>query len=790
MNDLLRRLSKPSRSHLVLSGRILSLLSSVFPLGDRSGVNLRGDFNISNVTRIEEQPQSNKDTSGQHNAAEEEENNKDADPSALAAKDDTFYNAFWGLQQYFANPILLFEPTPEQTATSNDSTLQHAPSQDPIQKLKSEETGGSTPKNRSRSATPQQQQQQQGSASADNASAEAKEKDGAAATPPAPRQQSEEEEGAAATRDEDEQQRQDEASSNAYAPPVSALESFKESTRRLLDVFAEASAREREVEMAERAANKGTTSTAAAKKRKREEMLQSHVGANLAHSGSVLNADAEEQSSFPKYLTGRKVFEYQLRSPPFRRHLLLQYLILFQYLLSFTATQKEKTKDWKNQQLLLSQPLANDFTLEESDEKWVRQCWREIVNLIEDTGPRNEGRGFKTSVLQTLRRESRWISWKADNCPPIDKPGLKKELIDRFRSSCNDVFFKSRPSFPHSVGTPALSELWEDGLEPIVKGTRRREDDSGMEVEVSTDGLEQLELPPGIPSISTYAKMIKVQEMKESSRLRKLGVTDVQAQEEQVQSLRQTDEELKLIRERIDSLNWRALRIARASSLRLWGKIETGDVQLLLDAEKEEEEAKRRKREEAEQPKLPEGVGDEDAAMASTTSTNDENTASSAEVVSADTIATTETAPQEGEEESSTAAQGMDVSQDQGQHQGQPKVTEAVDVPTDSGPSAVGGAATPSVEKTEPEQLPTSSADTAAAASSNQDDPDATVYVDAHSEMDADEEAEAKLAESKEDEDVKDDREQSAAKDDQGQIADGEASADADVEMADEQAGQ
>jgi hypothetical protein len=43
LNDLLRRLSKTGSTTL-FCGRILTLLSGVFPLGERSGVNLRGEY--------------------------------------------------------------------------------------------------------------------------------------------------------------------------------------------------------------------------------------------------------------------------------------------------------------------------------------------------------------------------------------------------------------------------------------------------------------------------------------------------------------------------------------------------------------------------------------------------------------------------------------------------------------------------------------------------------------------------------------------------------------------------
>lgn len=55
LNDLLRRLPKSRTEHVIFCGRILLFLSSVFPLGEKSGVNLRGNFNLGKVTSFEEQ---------------------------------------------------------------------------------------------------------------------------------------------------------------------------------------------------------------------------------------------------------------------------------------------------------------------------------------------------------------------------------------------------------------------------------------------------------------------------------------------------------------------------------------------------------------------------------------------------------------------------------------------------------------------------------------------------------------------------------------------------------------
>lgn len=54
LNELLRRLPKSKTADVIFSGRILMFLSSVFPLAEKSGVNLRGNFNIGKETLYED----------------------------------------------------------------------------------------------------------------------------------------------------------------------------------------------------------------------------------------------------------------------------------------------------------------------------------------------------------------------------------------------------------------------------------------------------------------------------------------------------------------------------------------------------------------------------------------------------------------------------------------------------------------------------------------------------------------------------------------------------------------
>ena len=115
-NDLLRRLSRAEDTPFC--GRVFIFLFQVFPLGDKSSVNLRGEYHVENVTTYDEV---SKDGNGT------EEMDMDAAPEVSqepgtkgpgktsAAKDapvlkpDALYTVFWSLQASFSQPKRLFD---------------------------------------------------------------------------------------------------------------------------------------------------------------------------------------------------------------------------------------------------------------------------------------------------------------------------------------------------------------------------------------------------------------------------------------------------------------------------------------------------------------------------------------------------------------------------------------------------------------------------------------------------------------------------------------------------------
>jgi THO complex subunit 1 len=106
-NELLRRLSKAEDT--IFCGRILIFLSKSFPIAERSAVNLRGDFNVDNVTIFDQIPEPGADAMEVDGTAAGKEG-EGAAKSEPQMTTDQLYTTFWSMQHDFADPTRLFKP--------------------------------------------------------------------------------------------------------------------------------------------------------------------------------------------------------------------------------------------------------------------------------------------------------------------------------------------------------------------------------------------------------------------------------------------------------------------------------------------------------------------------------------------------------------------------------------------------------------------------------------------------------------------------------------------------------
>ncbi|KAJ4821803.1 suppressor of the transcriptional defect of hpr1 by overexpression [Turnera subulata] len=146
--------------------------------------------------------------------------------------------------------------------------------------------------------------------------------------------------------------------------------------------------------------------------------------------GDANNLEDEATAFNIKYLTSSKLMGLELKDPSFRRHVLVQCLILFDYLKAPGKNDKDGT----------SESMKED--IKSSEER--------VKNLLEITPPK--GKDFLHKIEHILEREKNWVWWKRDGCPPFEKqPTVNKMIPDGSK--------KRRPRW--RLGNKELSQLWK-----------------------------------------------------------------------------------------------------------------------------------------------------------------------------------------------------------------------------------------------------------------------------------------------------------------------------------------
>lgn len=317
-NELLRRLSRAEDT--VFCGRVFIFLFQSFPLGDKSSVNLRGEFHTENVTTYDEiakpaTKDSGEDTNmtegnehaspaegqtdegsrpGSRGAGAERRENAPAVPTVVVSTDkkaepqdgvdlDALYPVFWSLQSYFSAPSKMFD--------------------------------------------------------------------------------------------------------------AERFASFKAGLEATLSAFKNINT-ELENQGAARSAEEARKSN----KRKRQPD-GGEVGDNFN----------------PKYLTSRDLFDLEVSDTAFRRHVLVQALILLDFMLSLTPKAKARLADLTNKSVLYG------FVLNDEDANWASNMRRRIEGYLRE----GLGGNFYYRMVDTvLSRDKNWARWKAEGCPPIERPSV------------------------------------------------------------------------------------------------------------------------------------------------------------------------------------------------------------------------------------------------------------------------------------------------------------------------------------------------------------------------------
>ncbi|KAL4902839.1 hypothetical protein BDW74DRAFT_58485 [Aspergillus multicolor] len=179
-------------------------------------------------------------------------------------------------------------------------------------------------------------------------------------------------------------------------------------------------------------------------------------------------ADGPEiASSFnPKYLTSRELFDLEVNDTAFRRHVLVQALILLDFMLSLTSKSKAKLADLTNKSVLYG------FILSDEDAQWAVKMRKSIEGYLQEGAG---GKFYYRMVDTVLSRDKNWVRWKAEGCPPIEKPAVSVDEYIGARDKATKIYANKRlrASPMNSLNLKFLSESESlSGVERLKESER------------------------------------------------------------------------------------------------------------------------------------------------------------------------------------------------------------------------------------------------------------------------------------------------------------------------------
>ncbi|EGG24207.1 putative THO1 protein [Cavenderia fasciculata] len=190
---------------------------------------------------------------------------------------------------------------------------------------------------------------------------------------------------------------------------------------------------------------------------------------------------------FTKYLTSSNLIKLQLKDSTFRRNILTQLLITFQFI-EFNT--------------IKSPNLLND-----SQKQLLTTLTNKAKKIIEQTQP--NGEHFMKSLALILKRETNWLTWKMDGgCKAFGRPAAQSIVVKKrkLRKTSTKVM----------MGTQELSRLWN----------LSSDNTESLKTEIKLNVMDYI--------APMYDEMIQQEEAakKEQERLARLKAKETKKQEE------------------------------------------------------------------------------------------------------------------------------------------------------------------------------------------------------------------------------------------------------------------
>lgn len=173
-----------------------------------------------------------------------------------------------------------------------------------------------------------------------------------------------------------------------------------------------------------------------------ETVLEIFSSIKLSGSNEGDASNTSGSSKFSKYLTSEKLLDLQLMDSSFRRYVMVQILVVFQYLITPT---KFKTPD---------QVLTEEQT------EWLNRKRELILSLLSGNRKTDSQHtdSFASTIGRILERETHWNSWKNEGCPSFVRPQEKSPVETRKRRT-NPLIDRTGAKI-YRFGNKNLDKLW------------------------------------------------------------------------------------------------------------------------------------------------------------------------------------------------------------------------------------------------------------------------------------------------------------------------------------------
>ncbi|CAG8514218.1 2991_t:CDS:10 [Diversispora eburnea] len=194
----------------------------------------------------------------------------------------------------------------------------------------------------------------------------------------------------------------------------------------------------------------------------------------------TLNFAKDYVKYFPKYLTSHALFNKEISDRNFRRTVLVQILIILQYLTGLFPD--EQARIAKAKKPADSNPVQLPvYAISEAQQTIIMDLWEKIFHQIEEITP--NGTRFAGAIRHILAMEKRWNFWKyANNCAfdKITEP-RRKELKEKYDQGMRKKAKLIEPLEPikFKMGSEKLTTMWEknknvNGLSILADKSRPR----------------------------------------------------------------------------------------------------------------------------------------------------------------------------------------------------------------------------------------------------------------------------------------------------------------------------